>query len=321
MISSRITELLDIEHPILSAPMAGVAGAKMAGAVSQAGAFGLLGGGYGEQGWLEHELSQVDCSSIGVGFITWRLAQQPELLELALDHAPKAILLSFGRIEEFAPEIKRRNCLLIAQVQSLKDAKAAVSAGADIVVAQGTEAGGHGATRATFPLVPAIVDALGSVPVVAAGGIADGRGLAAALMLGAAGVLMGTRFYCSRESLASAAAISRAVAASGDDTIRSSVFDVLRGYDWPAPYRLRTVENQMTRAYGNAIEQLQNDKSVEIPRFNNAVTTADYDIAPVIAGEALDLVDDIPSAADIIRKTVDQASAALRHATNFEIVA
>jgi len=177
MISSRITELLDIEHPIFSAPMAGVAGAKMAGAVSKAGAFGLLGGGYGEQEWLEHELSQVDCSSIGVGFITWRLAQQPELLELTLDHAPKAIFLSFVGIEEFAPEIKRRNCLLIAQVQSLNDAKAAVSAGAGIVVAQGTEAGGHGATRATFPLVPAIVDALGSVPVVAAGGIADGRGV------------------------------------------------------------------------------------------------------------------------------------------------
>ena len=321
MISSRITELLDIEHPIFSAPMAGVAGAKMAGAVSKAGAFGLLGGGYGEQEWLEHELSQVDCSSIGVGFITWRLAQQPELLELALDHAPKAIFLSFVGIEEFAPEIKRRNCLLIAQVQSLNDAKAAVSAGAGIVVAQGTGAGGHGATRATFPLVPAIVDALGSVPVVAAGGIADGRGLAAALMLGTAGVLMGTGFYCSRESLASAAVISRAVAAGGDNTIRSSVFNVLRGYDWPAPYRLRTVENQMTRAYGDAIEQLQNDKSVEIPRFKNAITTADYEIAPVIAGEALDLVDDTPSAADIIRKTVDRASAALRHATNFEIVA
>jgi nitronate monooxygenase len=319
MISSRITELLEIEHPILSAPMAGVAGGGMAAAVSRAGGFGLLGGGYGERDWMDYELSQVDCSSIGIGFITWRLAQQPELLELALDHAPKAIFLSFGDIQGFASRIKRSKSLLIAQVQSLNDAQAAAAFGADIVVAQGTEAGGHGATRATLPLVPAVVDAIDPVPVVAAGGIADGRGLAAALMLGAAGVLMGTRFYCSRESLAPTAAVARALSASGDDTTRTSVFDVLREYDWPPPYNLRTLSNHLTARYGVDMETLQTDKLTQISGYNEAVANADYDKAAVIVGEALDLIDDVPAAADIIQKTIDEACATLQYAPNFEL--
>src|SRR3546814_8905952 len=111
--------------------------------------------------------------------------------------------------------------LVICQVQSVADAKAAVSAGADIIVAQGTEAGGHGASRATLPLVPAVVDALAiAVPVVAAGGIADGRGLAAALALGAEGVLIGTRFYAAEESLAHEHAKRRVVEAKGDETLK-----------------------------------------------------------------------------------------------------
>ena len=114
-------------------------------------------------------------------------------------------------------------------------ARAVLIAGADIIVAQGTEAGGHGGGRSTLPLVPAVVDMIArsgrDVPVVAAGGIADGRGLAAALMLGADGVLMGTRFYVASEALASSAAKARIVAASGDDTVRTTVFDIARGYD------------------------------------------------------------------------------------------
>src|SRR5207237_9724680 len=111
---------------------------------------------------------------------------------------PRAIMLSFGDPAPFAPRIKQAGALLICQVQSEDMARAALDAGADILIAQGTEAGGHGASRTTLDIVPAIIDlAAGRVPVVAAGGIADGRGLAAMMMLGASGVLMGTRFYSS----------------------------------------------------------------------------------------------------------------------------
>src|SRR5215471_2270353 len=122
--------------------------------------------------------------------------------------------------------------------------------GADIIVAQGTEAGGHGGGRSTLPLVPAVVDIVvnsgRNVPVVAAGGISDGRGLAAALMLGADGVLMGTRFLAATESLAVPSAKTRVVAASGDNTLPTAVFDIVRGYRWPAEYRGRALTNRFS---------------------------------------------------------------------------
>lgn len=320
MISSRLTDILGIEHPILSAPMAGVSGARLAGAVSEAGGFGLIGGGYGDRDWLINELDQVDGPSVGVGFITWRLADQPELLDVALAHGPKAVFLSFGDVRPFARTIAASGSLLIAQVQSLAAARAAAEAGADIIVAQGTEAGGHGAARATLPLVPAIVDALDPIPVLAAGGIADGRGLAAALMLGAAGVVMGTRFYCSTESMAPDAAKSRALQAGGDDTTRSSVFDVLREYDWPPPYTLRTVANAMTARFAHHLDELKSDNGEQIVRFERAVSNGDYDVAAVIAGEALDLITGLPSAGQLVTETVAVASTRLRGAANFAII-
>src|SRR5712664_2833550 len=196
---TSLTALLGIMHPILLAPMDVVSSARLTAAVSNAGGFGILGGGYGERTWLEQEtakLGQFARAPFGVGFITWSLAKQPELLDVALSARPRAIRLSFGDPKPFASRIKAAGALLICQVQSDDMAQAALDAGADILVAQGTEAGGHGASRTTLDIVPAVIDlAAGRVPVIAAGGIADGRGLAAMLMLGASGVLMGTRFY------------------------------------------------------------------------------------------------------------------------------
>lgn len=137
-------------------------------------------------------------------------------------------MLSFGDPSPFSAQIRSAGAKLICQVQSLAQASEAAAAGAHILVAQGTEAGGHGASRTTLTLVPEIVDAFPNIPVVAAGGIADGRGLAAALMLGAEGVLMGTRFYASQEAEGHPAAKQRIVDASGDSTVRSIVFDISR---------------------------------------------------------------------------------------------
>jgi nitronate monooxygenase len=198
-----LTALLGIRHPVLLAPMDVVSGARLTEAVSNAGGFGVLGGGYGERAWLEREVAKLKLASapFGIGFITWSLAKQPELLDVALNAQPRGIMLSFGDPTPFAPRIKTSGALLICQVQSEDMAEQALEAGADILIAQGTEAGGHGASRTTIDIVPSIVDlAAGRVPVVAAGGIADGRGLAAMMMLGAAGVLMGTRFYASQEA-------------------------------------------------------------------------------------------------------------------------
>src|SRR5712664_4702863 len=157
---TSLTALLGIRHPFRLAPMDVVSGARLTAAVSDAGGFGILGGGYGERAWLEQEtakLRQLARSSFGVGFITWSLAKQPELLDVALNARPRAIMLSFGDPRPFAPRIKKAGALLICQVQDEAMARQALAAGADILIAQGTEAGGHGASRTTIDIVPAIV--------------------------------------------------------------------------------------------------------------------------------------------------------------------
>lgn len=318
-LATPLTELLQIQHPILLAPMAMVAGGALAAAVSRAGGFGIIGGGYGDQAWLETQLQLAGDASVGVGFITWSLAQQPQLLDLALAHQPRAIFLSFGELEPFATRVKDSGVKLIAQIQSLEQARAALEAGADMIVAQGAEAGGHGAARSTLPLVPEVVDAVQPLPVVAAGGIADGRGLAASLMLGASGVLMGTRFYASAESLALHAAKAHAAETSGDHTTRSAVFDILRQLDWPKPYSLRTLTNDMTRRWETDRDAVMADPAAALEAYRVAVEAEDFKVLPVIAGEATGLVNDIPPAAEIVERTVAEAVARFQHLGHVQI--
>ena len=306
-IRNRVTALLQIEHPILLAPMDLVSDGALAAAVSKAGGLGLLGGGYGDGAWLEDEFVAAGNTRVGCGFITWSLAKHPEVLDRALDHAPAAVMLSFGDPAPFAARIHAAGAKLICQVQSLAHAKAAANAGADIIVAQGTEAGGHGVARGTMSLVPEIVDALPHIPVVAAGGIADGRGLAAALMLGAEGVMMGTRFYASREAAGHAEAKRRILAASGDDTARSIVFDISRRNVWPSPYNGRLIRNaHMDRWLGHEGELTRNIDA-EAARYAAARAAGDFDTAGVIAGESTGLIHDLPGAAEIVTRVAADA--------------
>jgi nitronate monooxygenase len=309
---NALASLLGVDHPILLAPMAGVAGGELAGQVSDSGAFGIVGGGYGDSDFLNQQLSLLGTNKpFGVGFITWKLKEKPELLEVALARKPRAILLSFGDPEPFVETIKANGALFIAQCQSVSDAEKAAFLGADIVIAQGTEAGGHGSHQATMSLLPAVVDALPGALVVGAGGIGDGRGLAACLMLGAAGVMIGSRFYASKESLAPHVAKMKAVQAGGDDTTRSSVFDVLREYNWPKPYNLRTLKNPISEQYEQNMPSLIENKALEIARFNTAVEDNDFETAPVIVGEAVGLINDLPSAKEIVRRMMTESAQAI----------
>ena len=154
-IRTALTDLLGIACPVLLAPMAFVSGGALAAAVSRAGGLGFLGGGYGDRAWLEEEASRAGGERVGVGFITWSLARQPELLDRALDRSPPAVWLSFGDARPFAERIKAKSARLVLQVQTVAAAREAKALGADVVVAQGAEAGGHGHTRSTLPLVPA----------------------------------------------------------------------------------------------------------------------------------------------------------------------
>jgi len=240
-IQNRLTKTLDIEHPVLLAPMDVVSGGRLAAAVTHAGGLGLLGGGYGDGDWIDQQWPLAGNARIGCGFITWSLAQRPKLLDGVLARKPAAVMLSFGDPSPFAPAVHASGARLIRQVQTVAQAQQAASAGADVIVAQGTEAGGHGQSEPMFTLLPQVVDACPDIPIVAAGGIADGRGLAASIMLGAEGVLIGTRFYASQEAEGHPEAKQRIVAAKGGQTVRSIIFDLSRRNRWPDPYTGRVL--------------------------------------------------------------------------------
>lgn len=319
-IDTTLTQMLGIQHPVVLAPMAMVSGGELAAAVSSAGGLGLIGGGYGDEQVLEQQFALAGTAPVGVGFISWSLAQQPGLLDMALAHKPIAVMLSFGEIDAFVGKIKAAGSCLIVQVQSLHQAVTAHALGADVIVAQGTEAGGHGASRATFPLVPAVVDALPqNTPVIAAGGVADGRGLAASLMLGASGVMMGSRFYASKESLAPAQAQQLALRSGGDNTTRSSVFDKLRGLDWPSPYTLRSLDNQATQRWQHDFSSLSKDIDTQRELFQQAVAEKNYNEAPVIVGEAVDLIREVLTAESIVQQCVEEAIACVQQPAHFKI--
>jgi nitronate monooxygenase len=320
-IATRLTELLRVKYPIMLAPMDVVADGRLAATVSRAGGFGIIGGGYGDEAWLTREINAAGDARVGVGFITWSMAKQPRLLDLVLERRPPAVMLSFGEVKPHADKIKQAGALLICQVQTVEQAMDAVVNGADILVAQGAEAGGHGIARGTFALVPAVVDAARGAPVVAAGGIADGRGLAAALMLGADGVLIGTRFYATQEAAGSVSAKQRIVAATGDQTIRGILFDIVRGNVWPAPYSGRVLRNSFAERWRGREAELLQHQDEEAARYAKARAANDFDIAAVIAGEAVDLIADVPTASEVIGRIVTQAASLLARASNSYVVA
>lgn len=312
---TRLTRRLGIEHPVLSAPMALAAGGALAAAVTRAGGLGLIGGGYGDGDWLEREFAQAGNTRTGCGFITWSLAKQPNLLTAALAHRPAALMLSFGDPAPFAAEIASAEIPLICQCQSLDHVRQSLDAGAAIIVAQGGEAGGHGHRRATFPFVPEVADLLArqspDTLLLAAGGIADGRGLAASLMLGADGVLVGTRFWASREALVHARQQAAALSATGDGTVRTSLPDIARRLDWPKPFDIRVAANDFTRRWAGRDEALKASIEQEAPAYRAAFAAGDPDNAAVIVGEAVGLVSDVPSAGEIVTRMVDEAAVLL----------
>ena len=305
--------MFGLQHPIILGPMGGVSGGELAAAVSNAGGLGLVGAGYGDPAWLRTELSRVKAATQrpwGVGFITWSASSS--VVELALGYRPDAVMLSFGDPRPYVAAIRAAGCKLICQVQGLDEVQLAQEAGADIIVAQGTEAGGHGGGRATLPLVPAVVDAVAPTSVVAAGGIADGRGLAAALMLGAQGALIGTRFYASAEALGQDRAKQRIVAAHGGETGRTRVFDLIRGYDWPPIYPGRAVRNGFMARWHGRESDLAKALETERAGYQAAARDGDFDTAVVWAGEAVDLIKSVDSASAIVARISAEAEAQLR---------
>lgn len=310
-IETRLTKRLGIKHPIFSAPMAFAAGGRLAAAVTAAGGLGLIGGGYGDAVWLEQQFREAGNARVGGGFITWSLAHSPELLDAMLARQPAAVFLSFGDPRPLAPAIMAAGVPLMCQVQSIADCHEALEAGAEVIVAQGGEAGGHGAKRATMTLVPEIADLLAreapETLLCAAGGIADGRGLAAALALGADGVVVGTRFWASAEALVHTAIQAAGVAAGGDDTLQTTVTDIVRGRDWPDRFKIRVVRNAFTDQWHGRESALKEDLADAVARYDAATAAGDASRSGIIAGEGIGLVHEVEPAAAIMSRMIHEA--------------
>jgi nitronate monooxygenase len=290
--------------------------------VTAAGGLGFIGGGYAENDdWLQQELMAAGNAAVGCGFITWALRKNPRQFELALERKPKAVFLSFDDPEPFASKAKAAGITVICQLQTRADARRALDCGVDIVVAQGTEAGGHGGGRGLSTLVPEIADLIAAQSpdtlLCAGGGITDGRGLAAALMLGADGVLVGTRFWASSEAAVHPNLHAAALAASGDDTVRQSVLDIVRDRPWPSRYTGRVLRNEMVSDWLGREGELRAQRDTQMARYKKASAMADPRVAAVIVGEGVGFIDKIEPARVIIERMVLEAEALLTGAKKF----
>ncbi len=315
MITTPLCHLLGIEHPVFNAPMSPTATGELAAAVSNAGGFGMIGGtSSGGAPWLREQIAQARALTrrpFGVGFIS-SFPDTPELVAVALEEGVVAISHSFADPTPYVAPAHAAGVKLFAQVQTLADAVRAAQAGVDVIIAQGGEAGGHGGSIGTFALLPAIVDAVSPIPVVAAGGIADGRGLAAALMLGAQGVWMGTRFVATPEWGGQPWKQQAILAATADDTVQTSLYDRLLDRPFPVGINDRVVRNPFNAQRQSDTTNVDPGDHALLEQLLRARERGDTAVAGVSAGVSSGLITAMQPAADIVHAIVRDAEDLLR---------
>ena len=316
MLYTHICDMLGIEHPIISAPMSGgIADADLAAAVSEAGGFGLIGAmtTSGPE-WLREQIRKVHkltSKPFGVGFIS-SFPGLDEFVQVALEERVAAVSHSFADPTPYIPSAHAAGVKVIAQVQTIAQAVVAAQAGVDILVAQGTEAGGHTGYSGTLPLVTAVLDIAGTIPVLAAGGIADGRGLAAVLMLGAEGAWMGTRFFASRESGGGNWEKERIVEAGTDDTVLTKVYDLTLEFPFPRDIGDRVLRNDYTSTWHGRNDEVIAHREELRTQVIAAMKEGNARIAAVRAGNAVGMIHEIQPAGEIVREVVAEAERILR---------
>jgi nitronate monooxygenase len=313
VIKTPLTRWFDLTTPVIGAPMAGVAGGAMARAVSDAGGLGMIG----ISGSHTAEFLTGQCAipadaevPFGVGLMIWVIETRPDLFEATIAAQPGLVSVSFGDPAPYVGPLHDAGIAVCAQVNTTADAHRALEAGVDVLVAQGTEAGGHTGQRAMLPLLQEVLT-LTDRPVVAAGGIATGRGMAAALVAGAAGVWIGTPLLACPEGLNTPALRERVRAASGDATVLTRAFDVAEGAAWPERWPGRALVNDFSREWHGREDELREDADARRVVVEGR-RTGDPDHAPVYAGESVGLVTAERSATDVVRELDTEAEKALR---------
>ena len=317
MIRTPLTRTFGLTAPVVGAPMAGVAGGALARAVSLAGGLGMIGVGNATTAEFVAEQAAVPAADglpFGIGLMAWALEERPELLDAAITARPTLVGVSFGDPAPAVARLHEAGIAVASQVNTAEDARRAQAAGVDVLVAQGTEAGGHTGHRAMLPLLQEVL-ALADRPVLAAGGIATGAGVAAVLVAGAAGAWIGTPLLACPEALNSPAARARVCAAAGEDTVLTRAFDVAQGLAWPERWPGRALANDFSREWHGREEELTADPDAA-RRVVEARRTGDLSAAPLYAGESVGLVTGERPAADVVRELAAGAERALRAAAD-----
>jgi nitronate monooxygenase len=313
-LQTRICDLFGITHPILNAPMGGGdAPGALAAAVTMAGGLGTIDGTTeGDTRWLVEQIPtarELTDRPLGVAL----LSQRPNawrLMNAALDEGIRVIAHSFADPAPFVPQAHDAGAIVICQVRTVEDARRAADAGVDVITAQGTEAGGHTGHMSTATLVPAVVDAVAPLPVVAAGGIADGRSFAAMLMLGAEGAWIGTRFLATHECGVDDLHKQAVINANAGDTILTEVFDIAAGTAWPPGVAGRAIRDEFSDRWHGNEDELRNLVR-EVPRVRSLLAHEAQRARGMWAGEGASAVTSREHAGDVVTLLVDAATTIL----------
>jgi len=297
-----LTEKFGLSVPVLGAPMANVSGGRLTGAISAAGGLGMLGAGSAVSAdWIRREATVAASSGkpYGIGLMAWSIKDRPEHLDAVLELKPALVSVSFGDYAPYVGILQDAGIVVTTQAGTVADAREAIEAGVDVIVARGSEAGGHGRNAvATLPLLQAILD-LTDLPVLAGGGISGPRGLAAVLAAGAAGGWIGTAFLTGVEALTPEPIRQRVLEADETDTVYGTVFDAASRAGWPDEFGGRALRNAYFDKWEGREESLKTDDAAHAD-YLDAVRTADPTRTSIYAGQGVGALTTQPTAAEVV---------------------
>ena len=308
---TRFCELVGVEHPVALGGMAGVAAQRLVAAVSNAGGLGTLGCANQPPDWITTAARAVREGTERPFALNLLLFLADEgAIRAVLDARPPVFSTSWPRADHDLRALFARahdaGSKVMHMASTVSEARRAAEAGADVVVAQGSEGGGHVGLIGSIVLVPMVVRAVAPVPVLAAGGIATGEGLAAALALGAEGVLLGTRFLATEESPLPAAFQRAILASDGHDTLLTEIPDVARGRVWPGAFS-RVARNRFVERWAGREGELRARQGEAAAGLQRAVAEGNAEEAALFMGQDAGLIDSIEPAGEIVRKIVREA--------------
>jgi nitronate monooxygenase len=297
-----LTDRFGLRVPVVGAPMAGAADGRLAAAISTAGALGMVGaGGTASPEWIRAQLAVAAAPgyAYGVGLMAWVQDEDQAQFDAVLEVAPPLVSVSFGDYGRYVAPLQHVGVTVATQVGTVQEAQEAEQAGVDVIVARGAEGGGHGRGEVgTLPLLQAVLEEV-RTPVLAAGGIATARGLAAVLAAGAAGAWVGTAFLACEEATVTAAARRRLLDAEETDTVYGRVFDVGQRQSWPREYGGRSLRNAFFDQWHGREDALADDAAAQAA-LEAAREQGDFDTAVIYAGQATGLLRHHRPAAEVV---------------------